>query len=124
MNDMHTAAAMPPQQVVVINGDTAVMSTLETSLDPGRYEMIFVDSYAYAYASVRRMLPDLIILCTNLDEAAGFQLLTMLKLDPLTRDIPVLTYTDDGDDVRPQDQAPQVADDVPPLPARQAQRMN
>jgi CheY-like chemotaxis protein len=124
MNETHTAAVMPPQQVVVINGDAAVMSTLEASLDPGRYEMVFVDSYAYAYASVRRMLPDLIILCTSLDEASGFQLLTMLKLDPLTRDIPVLTYTDDGDDVRPQDHTTQVADDVPPLPARQAPRMN
>ncbi len=124
MNDMHTAAAMPPQQVVVINGDAAVMNTLEASLDPGRYEMVFVDSYTFAFASVRRMLPDLIILCTSLDESAGFQLLTMLKLDPLTRDIPVLTYTNEGDDVRQYDDAPQVADDVPPLPARQAQRMN
>jgi CheY-like chemotaxis protein len=124
MNDMSPAAVMPPQQVVVINGDAAVMSTLETSLDPGRYEIAFVDSYAYAYASVRRMLPDLIILCTSLDEVSGFQLLTMLKLDPLTRDIPVLTYTDDGDDARPQHDPSQVADEVPPLPARQASRMN
>jgi len=120
MMDTNPIAALPTQQVVVINGDAAVMSTLETSLDPGRYEMVFVESYAYAYASIRRILPDLIILCASLDEPAGFQLLTMIKLDPLTRDIPVLTYTDEGQDARAHDQTAQIADEVPLLPARQA----
>ena len=38
MIDTARAAALPPQQVAVINGDAAVMSTLETALEPGRSE--------------------------------------------------------------------------------------
>ena len=41
----------------------------------------------------RKSFPNLVILCTRIEELDGFQLLTMLKLDPDTRDIPVLTYT-------------------------------
>ena len=33
------------------------------------------------------------ILCTRIEELDGFQLLTMLKLDQETKDIPILTYT-------------------------------
>jgi PleD family two-component response regulator len=39
------------------------------------------------------VLPNLVILCTRIEELDGFQLLTMLKLDPTTSEIPVLTYT-------------------------------
>jgi CheY-like chemotaxis protein len=124
MIDTARAAALPPQQVAVINGDAAVMSTLETALEPGRYEIVFIESFAYAYATIRRTLPDLIVLCTNLDQVEGFQLLTMLKLDPMTRDIPVLTYTDEGQGELPRDDVAQVSDDVPLLPARPAPRMN
>jgi CheY-like chemotaxis protein len=38
------------------------------------------------------------VLCTSIDRADGFQLLSMLKLDPQTRQIPVVTYTLDGED--------------------------
>jgi PleD family two-component response regulator len=34
-----------------------------------------------------------VILCTRIEELDGFQLLTMLKLDQETKNIPILTYT-------------------------------
>jgi CheY-like chemotaxis protein len=37
-------------------------------------------------------------LCIRLDDLNGFQVLSMLKLDEGTRDIPVLTYTATDDD--------------------------
>ena len=43
------------------------------------------------------MLPNLVILCTRIERLDGFQILTMLKLDPETRDIPVLTYTTESE---------------------------
>ena len=86
-------AATPVQKVVVVNGNTEVLGMLETVLDAGRYDMVFVESGEHAYSQVKRVLPDLVILCTRIEQLDGFQLLTMLKLDPETRDIPVLTYT-------------------------------
>jgi CheY-like chemotaxis protein len=86
-------AATPVQKVVVVNGNTEVLGMLETVLDAGRYDMVFVESGEHAYSQVKRVLPNLVILCTRIEQLDGFQLLTMLKLDPETRDIPVLTYT-------------------------------
>jgi CheY-like chemotaxis protein len=86
-------AATPVQKVVVVNGNTEVLGMLETVLDAGRYDMVFVESGEHAYSQVKKVLPHLVILCTRIEQLDGFQLLTMLKLDPETRDIPVLTYT-------------------------------
>jgi len=86
-------AAAPVQKVVVVNGNTEVLGMLETVLEAGRYDMVFVESGSRAYSQIKRVLPNLVILCTRIEELDGFQLLTMLKLDDETREIPVLTYT-------------------------------
>lgn len=86
-------AAAPVQKVVVVNGNTEVLGMLEAVLDAGRYDMVFVESGEHAYSHIKQVVPNLVILCTRIEQLTGFQLLTMLKLDPETRDIPVLTYT-------------------------------
>ena len=83
----------PVQKVVVVNGNTEVLEMLESVLDAGRYDMVFVEPGDRAYSQIRKVLPNLVTLCTRIEELDGFQLLTMLKLDPDTTDIPVLTYT-------------------------------
>jgi len=97
MADTTQTAAAPIQKVVVVNGNTEVLGMLETVLDAGRYDMVFVESADRAYSQVKKVLPNLVILCTRLDQLDGFQLLTMLKLDPETKTIPVLTYTSEYD---------------------------
>jgi PleD family two-component response regulator len=62
-------------------------------LDAGHYDVVFVESSAHAYSQIKRVQPNLVILCICIDEADGFQVLSMLKLDDETRGIPVLTYT-------------------------------
>jgi twitching motility two-component system response regulator PilH len=92
MTDTRFSVA-PVQKVVVVNGNTEVLGMLETVLDAGRYDMVFVESDEHAYSQIKKVLPNLVILCTRIEHLDGFQLLTMLKLDPQTRDIPVLTCT-------------------------------
>jgi len=91
-NRTHVAGA-PAQKVVVVNGSTEVLGMLETVLDAGRYDMVFVESSETAYSQIKKVVPNLVILCARIEHLEGFQLLTMLKLDPETRSIPVLTYT-------------------------------
>ena len=88
-----TSRATTVQKVVVVNGNTEVLGMLEAVLDAGRYDMVFVESSDHAYSQIKKVVPNLVILCAHIDDVAVFQLLTMLKLDPSTRDIPVLTYT-------------------------------
>jgi CheY-like chemotaxis protein len=78
---------------VVVNGSPEILEMLETVLDAGRYDMVFVESSARAYSRVRHVQPDLVIVCMRIDDVEVFQLLSMLKLDAETRRIPVVTYT-------------------------------
>ena len=81
------------QKGVVVNGSPEILEMLETVLDAGRYDMVFVESSARAYSRVRHVQPDLVIVCMRIDDVEVFQLLSMLKLDAETRRIPVVTYT-------------------------------
>jgi len=117
----------PVQKVVVVNGNTEVLGMLESVLDAGRYDMVFVEPGDRAYSQIRKVLPNLVILCTRIEELDGFQLLTMLKLDPDTSDIPVLTYTtehegQDFDVVMSSSFTDDDTDNV--FPSRPALRMN
>ena len=81
------------QRVVIVNGNAEILELLETVLDAGHYDVVFVESSAHAYSQIKRVQPNLVILCVCIDDPDGFHVLSMLKLDDATRDIPVLTYT-------------------------------
>ena len=117
--------ATPVQKVVVVNGNTEVLGLLETVLDAGRYDMVFVESCDRAYSQIRKVLPNLVILCTRIEDLDIFQLLTMLKLDGDTRAIPVLTYTTEYEGQDFDTAISQLAEEEEELlPSRPALRMN
>ena len=126
MTDTQGIVASPVQKVVVVNGNPEVLGMLESVLDAGRYDMVFVESGDRAYSQIRKVLPNLVILCTRIEELDGFQLLTMLKLDQDTRSIPVLTYTTEYEGQQLEATISRLADeDEDLLPAnRPALRMN
>jgi CheY-like chemotaxis protein len=81
------------QKVVIVNGRPDVLELVESVLEAGHYDVVFVESNAHAYSQVKRVQPNLVILCIGANPVDGFQVLSMLKLDPDTRGIPVLTYS-------------------------------
>jgi PleD family two-component response regulator len=124
MADTNLIAA-PVQKVVVVNGNSEVLGMLETVLDAGRYDMVFVESSDRAYSQIKKVVPNLVILCTRIEELDGFQLLTMLKLDADTKDIPILTYATEYEGQDFDSAISQLAEDEDALlPARPALRMN
>ena len=93
MADTNRLAVSQVQKVVVVDGNAEVLGMLEAVLDAGRYDMVFVESSNNAYTQIKKVIPNLVIVCARIEHLEAFQLLTMLKLDPDTSDIPVLTYT-------------------------------
>src|SRR6478735_2028417 len=81
------------QKVLIVNGSSDVLEVLEPVLEAGNYDVVFVESSGHAYSQIRRVQPDLVILCVQLDDVEGLHVLSMLKLDAETRNIPVVTYT-------------------------------
>jgi PleD family two-component response regulator len=125
MADTDRVVVAPVQKVVVVNGNTEVFGMLETVLDAGRYDMVFVESSDRAYSQIKKVVPNLVVLCTRIDELGGFQLLTMLKLDAETKDIPILTYTTEYEGQDFDEAISQLADDEEDLmSSRPSLRMN
>jgi len=100
-------AATTAQRVVIVNGGAEILGLLETVLDAGRYDVVFVESQAHAYSQIKRVQPHLVILCVRIEDRDSFQVLSMLKLDEETRRIPVLTYTTEYDGQKLEDEAPE-----------------
>ena len=120
-----TNLTAPVQKVVVVNGNTEVLGMLETVLDAGRYDMVFVESTDRAYSQIKKVVPNLVILCARIEDLSGFHLLTMLKLDEDTKNIPVLTYTTEYEGQDFDAAISQLAEDEEELlPSRPALRMN
>jgi PleD family two-component response regulator len=106
------AAATPAiaQKVVIVNGNPQMLEVLEMALDAGHYDVVFVESSEHAYSQVKRVQPNLVILCVRIEDAEGFQVLSMLKLDSETRGIPVLTYTSEESDEESEEEYADASD--------------
>ena len=100
----YAAATSAAQKVVIVNGSAEMLDLLETVLDAGHYDVVFVESSQHAYSQIKRVQPNLVVLCVRIDDADGFQVLSMLKLDEETRQIPVLTYTEEYDGPEPEEE--------------------
>jgi PleD family two-component response regulator len=103
----NTADVVTAKKVVIVNGGTEILALLDTVLAAGRYDVVFVESSEHAYSQIKRVQPNLVILCVRIDDADGFQVLSMLKLDDETSGIPVLTYTTEFDGQESEDEIPE-----------------
>jgi CheY-like chemotaxis protein len=95
-----TPVAPAPHRIVVVSNDECVPQLPETILGVGPCDVVFVESTAHAYSQIKCVAPDLIILCLEIDDLDAFQVLSMLKLDSHTREIPVVTRTTEHDCLR------------------------
>src|SRR5262245_29775239 len=98
------------QKVVIINGSAEALGLLEGVLDAGHYDVVFVESSEHAYSQIKKVRPDLVILCMRVENGDGLQVLSMLKLDADTRDIPVLTYATEGPAEEPDEPVADTSD--------------
>src|SRR6266853_4563596 len=106
-----SAAPQPAmQKVVIVNGSTDMLALLETVLDAGHYDVVFVESSEHAYSHIKRVQPNLVILCMRIEDRNGFQVLSMLKLDDETRRIPVLTYTTEYEGQETDEEVPETSE--------------
>ena len=110
----HTSFVAAPsaiQKVVIVNGSDEILGLLETVLEAGHYDIVFVESAEHAYSQIKRVQPDLVILYMRMEDIHGFQVLSMLKLDAETQRIPVLTYTADSSSDESEEDVEEEAND-------------
>src|SRR3982751_3716823 len=108
--DRCTETKATAQKVVIVNGSTEILELLESVLEAGHYDIVFVESSAHAYSQIKRVKPHLVILCVRIEDLEGFHVLSMLKLDDDTRAIPVLTYTTEYEGQETEEEVPERSD--------------
>ena len=107
-----TAMKSAPRQVVVVSKQSQLHGLLETMLDAGQYDVVLVESTEHAYSHIKRLVPELIVVCLDIDDIDGFHVLSMLKLDNETRGIPVVTCTTSSDDEEETDEVRETSNGV------------
>ena len=55
------------------------------------YDVVFVESIAHSYSCIKRVVPDLIIISSEVDDVATCQLLSMMTADRRSSGVLVLT---------------------------------
>jgi CheY-like chemotaxis protein len=65
---------------------------LETVLDAGDYDVVLIESFAHAYSHIKQVAPQMVIVCLEMDDMEGYQVLSMLNMDSATARIPLVTY--------------------------------
>lgn len=84
---------------VLVGGGAGVLALVEPLLQGRAYDVEFVEMDDEPFGTVLAMRPALVIVSLALDDADSFSLLTMLRLDPRTAGIPVLTHVREDADV-------------------------
>src|SRR5258705_4409360 len=80
-----------PTSVVAVSGDSQRAALLEGLLfDTDGFDVVLVEALRRAYSRIKELMPDLIIVFMEMDDAASCRLLSMLSLDPGTLRIPGL----------------------------------
>lgn len=78
------------QSILVVDDEKHIRDLLKQELSESGYEVREASNGKQAIDSVRKELPDLIILDVMMPEMNGFDVAAVLKNDPLTMDVPIL----------------------------------
>ncbi|MFA4969442.1 MAG: response regulator [Sulfuritalea sp.] len=93
----------PPKKILVVDDDPRNRKLEETLVRAGGHEARSVDSGQVALDAIAADPPDLILLDLMMPGMDGFEVVRRLKVDPATRDIPIIMVTaldDDGSRAR------------------------
>ena len=92
IENLHSIPATRALRTVAVVSKHSRPDLLDTVLGADGYDAVFIESLEHAYSHVKRVRPHMVIVCLELDDKEGFQVLSVLKLDSATSRIPVLTY--------------------------------
>ena len=89
---LHTRAnTSKTVRTLMIVGREPDERVLDTVTETGGYDVILVEQTATAYSRIKRLAPSVVVLTMAVDDVEACQLMSMLKLDRETSQIPVFT---------------------------------
>jgi hypothetical protein len=87
----HLAMNRLHRTVVLVSGPAPQAGSLDALLAAtSDHEVVVVESIAHSYSCIKRVMPDMVIISSEVDDFATCQLLSMLRADRGSSAIPVL----------------------------------
>jgi CheY-like chemotaxis protein len=87
-SSVSTRASLRTIAVVGKHPDRHVLDTVLKA----EYEVVLIESLTEAYTHIKRIAPQVVIVCLDINDLDGVEVLSMLNLDKATAKIPVVTY--------------------------------
>ncbi|MFA6029829.1 MAG: response regulator transcription factor [Elusimicrobiota bacterium] len=97
---MENETGTPPPEVLkvlLIEDSPAEACTLRRFLETMGFDVSEAPDGTSGLSAARELVPDFIVLDLNLPDVTGFEVLQVLRVDPKTRDIPILCSTAEAD---------------------------
>ncbi len=87
---MQEGSKEKPVKIAVIDDDPSMVKVLRIMLTSSGYEVVEATSGTRGFMVAKRELPDLVLLDIMMPDVDGFEVCRRLKLDPDTKNIPVI----------------------------------
>lgn len=95
----------PRSLIAVVNDDTTFLKLMNDLLTGEGYETFIHTVGSTAYERIKSTMPDLVILDIRMEHAgSGWLTLDLMRLDPVTKDIPVIVCSADVQQLRDKDE--------------------
>jgi DNA-binding response OmpR family regulator len=88
--------SLDKKRVLVVDDEIYILQILEFSLEVEGFEVLTAQNGEEALESARRDAPHLIVLDIMMPRMDGYEACRQLKIDPRTRDIPVILLSAKG----------------------------
>ncbi len=85
--------AFVSKQILIVDDKSELLHLMRRILEDEQYQVSILQNGKDAYATTKARLPDLLILDLKLGDISGKDILSQLKGDPITAEIPVIVYT-------------------------------
>ena len=81
------------KQILIIDDQSQLLSLMRRILEDEQYQVSILQNGKDGFSHMKTLLPDLLILDLKLGDVSGQDVLKLLKMDPITAEIPVIVYT-------------------------------
>ena len=81
------------KQILIVDDKSELLHLMRRILEDEQYQVSILQDGKDTYMVMKTRLPDLLILDLKLGDISGKDILSQLKGDPVTADIPVIVYT-------------------------------
>lgn len=91
--DREASGSVVSKQILIVDDKSELLHLMRRILEDEEYQVSILQDGKNTYAVMKSMPPDLLILDLKLGDISGKDILSQLKGDPSTADIPVIVYT-------------------------------